>query len=112
MERSSSRVAIDSLRPPETALVFGAVIAMDAQVTVFGPGAPGFARLFPTPPQVRATCADQGVLGALASLTAQIMAAEAMKLAQGLPSDLAQSLLLIDARDWRFTRLQRAGTGG
>ncbi len=104
----ASRCQIDTLRGPDTSLVFGSVLGMDAQVTVFDAGTPGFASLFPTPPQTRQTCADQGILGPLAPLVAQIMAAEALKLAMGQTSALSTHLLLIDARDWRHTLLSKA----
>lgn len=102
-----SRCQIDQLRGPNTSLIMGAVMGMDAQVSVFLANSPGYKSLFSEPPQVRETCAEQGVLGPLANLTAQIMAAEAMKLAMGQQSALAQSLLVIDARDWRFLTLSR-----
>ena len=110
-DSDASRRAIDQMRNPSVSLVFGSVIGMDAQVTVFGPNQPGFSALFPTPvdPTFRQSCADQGVLGPLAQLTAQIMAAEALKLAQGVPSALQNHLILIDARDWRFNRLKKSG---
>ncbi len=102
-----SRCQIDMLRGPETRLIFGSVLGMDAQVTVFDAGKPGFASLFPTSSQARQNCAEQGVLGPLAPLVAQIMAAEALKLAMGQTSILSTHLLLIDARDWRHTLLSK-----
>ena len=108
-DSDTSRRTIDRLRQPGVALVFGAVIGMDAQVTVFAANQPGFSTLFPTLPDktMRQSCAEQGVLGPLASLTAQMMAAEALKLAQGVPSTLHDHLMLIDARDWRFNRIAK-----
>ena len=104
----TSRRAIEARRGKDTTLVFGSVLGMDAQVTVFLSGKPGFSSLFPPLPDAsRTSCADQGVLGPLASMTAQIMASEAMKLAMGQPSSLADALLLIDARDWRVHQIKR-----
>ena len=102
-DSDASRRLVEGLRTHETTLVFGSVIGMDAQISVFLPGAPGFSDLFPPLSESgpHQTCAEQGVLGPLASLTAQIMAAEALKLAQGKDSILSHNLLLIDARDWR-----------
>ena len=104
-----SRREIDALRTADTHLVFGSVIAMDAQVTVFEAGVPGFSALFPGAPDadMRMSCAEQGVLGPLAIMTAQIMAAEALKLAMGQSSALREQLLMIDARDWRQTLIKR-----
>ena len=103
-----SRVQIDGLRGPATQLVFGSVLGMDAQVTVFDAGAAGFGHTFPHQPKHQGTCAEQGVLGPLASLVAQLMATEAIRLAQGQPSPLARNLLLIDGRDWRFMQMERS----
>ena len=108
-DSDTSRRAIDAARGPHTELIHGAVIGMDAQVTVIPPGTAGFTTLFPTLPQAngRQRCADQGVLGPLANMVAHLMAAEALKLAQGQRSPLAERILLIDARDWRFFSLQK-----
>lgn len=102
----SSRKTVSALQPNGTNLVFGSVLGMDAQVTVFEQ-ADGFSALFPEAPTQRQTCADQGVLAPLVGLTAQLMATEALSLLTGRPSDLTRNLLLIDARDWRFTKLAR-----
>lgn len=108
-DTDASRRTIDGQRSDDTALVFGSVLGMDAQVTVFEKGQAGFSELFPppAPDAPRATCADQGVLGPLASMTAQIMACEALKLAMGQSSYLSHALLLIDARDWRIHHIKR-----
>ncbi|MGB0718248.1 MAG: HesA/MoeB/ThiF family protein [Alphaproteobacteria bacterium] len=102
-----TRVQIDKLRQSRTTLIFGSVIGMDAQVTVFSAGSPGFTSIFPEAPSARVTCAAQGVLGQLANLVAQIMAAEALKLVTGKVSYLRDHLMLIDARDWRQTFIEK-----
>ena len=93
------------ITPPIT-LVFGAVLALDAQVTVFTDKA-RYDDLFPMADKTRQTCADQGVSGPLTILTAQIMAAETLALLMGKPSALSKHLLLIDGRDWRQRRVAR-----
>ena len=102
-----SRLSISTMQRAGTTLIFGSVLALDAQVTVFE-HAHGFEVLFPTPPTQRQTCADQGVLAPLVGLTAQLMATEATHILTGRGSDLTSHLLLIDARDWRFTKLARS----
>ena len=118
-DSEKSRRLVEGLRTHKTTLVFGSVIGMDAQISVFLPGSPGFSDLFPPLPEgelsdgdlsdgeFRQTCAEQGVLGPLASLTAQIMATEALKLAHGKDSTLSHNLLLIDARDWRLFQIAK-----
>ena len=105
-DSDASRRLVSAQQPAGVSLVFGAVLAVDAQVTVFT-GAARYAHVFPAPDTSRATCADQGVSGPLATLTAQIMAAEAMALLMGRPSALCARLLLIDGRDWRQRLVQR-----
>ena len=112
-DTDASRRHIDILRGGETDLIFGAVTGMDAQVSMFAAGQVGFRILFPDPiePNHRLTCAEQGVFGPLAHLTAQIMVAEALKVSQGVESVLQNQLLLIDARDWRFSYFKKPVSG-
>jgi adenylyltransferase/sulfurtransferase len=100
-----------SLRRP---LVYGAVVGMEGQASVFpndrddGPcyaclyqdvaGHPDAAR----PASSWENCSGQGVLGPVAGLVGCIQATEALKLLLGLDSGLIGRLLLVDARSMEF----------
>ena len=84
-------------------LVSGAIGAWDGSVSVFRPwlGGPCWRCVFPAEPgetQSR-TCAETGVLGALAGVIGSLMAAECVKLLAGAGILLDGRLLLYDALD-------------
>ena len=84
-------------------LVSGAIGAWDGSVSVFRPwlGGPCWRCVFPAEPgetQAR-TCAETGVLGALAGVIGSLMAAECVKLLAGAGTLLDGRLLLYDALD-------------
>ncbi len=79
--------------------VYGSIFRFDGQVSVFGvTGRPCYRCLYPEPPPVenRPTCAEGGVLGALAGVVGAWQASEALKLLLGIGEPLAGRLLLID----------------
>ena len=92
--------ACAALRIP---LVSGAIGRWEGQVSVFRPwlGGPCYACLFPeAPTDAQApSCAQAGVLGALAGVIGSMMAAEAVKLIVGAGEPLDGRLLLWDALD-------------
>ena len=79
--------------------VYGSIFRFDGQVSVFGaPAGPCYRCLYPEPPPVesRPTCAEGGVLGALAGMVGAWQASEAFKLLLGIGESLVGRLLLID----------------
>jgi len=100
-----------ALRRP---LVYGAVVGMEGQASVFRTdrdGSPCYACLYQDvaghPDAQRPTsnwenCSGQGVLGPVAGLVGCIQATEALKVLLGMESGLAGRLLLIDARSMEF----------
>ena len=91
------------------------------QLALFLPGRPGYAELFPEAPAPAPSEAGQGstapaavkggrpipVLATTPALIASLAATEALKYLLGLPSTLADSLLLVDSLGMRLQRIQR-----
>jgi molybdopterin-synthase adenylyltransferase len=69
---------------------------------------PTYRCLFPTPPPAGAvpTCAEAGVLGALAGIMGSLMALEVMREIVGFGEGLVGRLLMVDARSLRFDTLR------
>lgn len=90
-------------------LVSGAVIRLDAQLTVFDPrlpSSPCYACLFsPLAEFEDAACSTLGVLGPLVGMVGAAQAAEAIKLLVGFGVPLAGYLLLLDGRAMVWTRM-------
>jgi molybdopterin/thiamine biosynthesis adenylyltransferase len=92
------------------ALVSGAAIAFDGQVSVYDTRraeAPCYACVFPAdapPPDVR--CATMGVFAPLVGIIGSMQAAEALKLVAGIGTSLAGRLLMLDARDMSWTEIR------
>ena len=92
--------------------VYGSIFRFDGQVSVFrAPAGPCYRCLYPEPPPVesRPTCAEGGVLGALAGVVGAWQASEALKLLLGIGEPLVGRLLLVDTltarvREVRFDR--------
>ena len=92
--------------------VYGSIFRFDGQVSVFrAPAGPCYRCLYPEPPPIesRPTCAEGGVLGALAGVVGAWQAGEALKLLLGIGEPLVGRLLLIDTlaarvREVRFDR--------
>ena len=93
----------DACRLEEKPDVYGSIFRFDGQVSVFVPGGPCYRCVFPEPPPAGSvpTCAEGGVLGALAGLVGTWQATEALKLVLGIGRPLIGRLLLLDALDAR-----------
>jgi molybdopterin/thiamine biosynthesis adenylyltransferase len=94
-----NRACVQHLKP----LVSGAVIRMDAQVSVYDARQSSsvcYACVFP--PEEAATeaqCATMGVLAPLVGIVGSLQAAEAIKLITGMGSSLVGRLWMLDGRD-------------
>ncbi len=88
-------------------LVAGGVMMWSGQVTVYLPGGPGFAALYPVAPadDDAQNCEVVGVLGAVTGVIGALMATEAIKLITGAGAPLSGRLLLYDGRTARFTEV-------
>jgi molybdopterin/thiamine biosynthesis adenylyltransferase/rhodanese-related sulfurtransferase len=89
--------------------VYGSIFRFDGQVSVFGsPDGPCYRCLYPEPPppDSRPTCAEGGVLGALAGIVGAWQANEALKLLIGIGEPLVGRLLLIDTLLARVRRVR------
>lgn len=94
-------------------LVSGAAIRFDGQLSVFDPReatSPCYACLFPPSTDVQEVrCATMGVFAPLVGIIGSMQAAEALKIANGMGSQLAGRLLMLDGRsmEWTDVRLPR-----
>jgi molybdopterin/thiamine biosynthesis adenylyltransferase len=88
-------------------LVSGAVSTLDGQVTVFMPGGPQFADLYPDAldESVLPSCEMVGVLGPVTGVIGTLMAMEAIKLIAGIGEPLIGRLLVYDGRGARFSEI-------
>jgi molybdopterin/thiamine biosynthesis adenylyltransferase/rhodanese-related sulfurtransferase len=79
--------------------VYGSIFRFEGQVSVFLSGGPCYRCLFPEPPPEGSvpTCAEGGVLGALAGIVGTWQSGEVLKLLLGIGEPLSGRLLLIDA---------------
>lgn len=92
--------------------VYGSIFRFDGQVSVFGlSGEPCYRCLYPQPPPAGSvpTCAEGGVLGALAGVVGAWQASETLKLLLQIGEPLAGRLMLIESlgartREVRFAR--------
>jgi molybdopterin/thiamine biosynthesis adenylyltransferase/rhodanese-related sulfurtransferase len=96
------------LRKP---LVDASILKWEGQATVFLPGRGCYRCLFPTPPPPGSvpSCAEGGIVGAVAGYMGTLQAIEAIKILLGVGETLANRLLLFDAlqgevRTLRWTR--------
>jgi len=99
-------------------LVTGSLGVFDASLTTIrahdrnaaGEINPSYRCLFPEPPPdgTVPTCAEAGVLGALAGVLGSMMALEAIRDIVGFGDSLVGRLLMIDARSMRFETLNYA----
>lgn len=104
---TTRKIAAEACTAAGKPLVSGAVSMFDGQVTVFAPGGPAFADLYPQDPDDvdLPACELVGVLGALTGVIGTLMAMEAIKLITGLGEPLIGRLLLYDGRAAKFTEL-------
>ncbi|TNC15085.1 molybdopterin-synthase adenylyltransferase MoeB [Methylobacterium terricola] len=103
-------------------LVTAALGQFDGSLTTIrahetGPGGrpnPTYRCLFPSPPPAGSvpTCAEAGVLGALAGLMGSLMALEVIRAVAGFGEPLVGRLLMVDARSLRFETLSYAWDPG
>jgi len=80
-------------------LIDASILRFEGQATVFMPGKGCYRCLFPTPPEPGTvpSCAEAGVMGALAGQMGSIQALEAIKVLLGVGETLANRLLVVDA---------------
>jgi len=105
---ATRRIIADAAEAGRQPLVSGAVSMWDGQVTVFAPGGPRFADLYPVAPSPEdvPSCEAVGVLGPVTGVIGTLMAMEAIKLLTGAGTPLVGRLLLYDGRAARFTELE------
>ena len=86
-------------------LVSGAVSMFAGQVTVFAPGGPGFAALYPAAADDAdlPSCEATGIIGPLTGVIGTLMAMEAIKLITGIGTPLVGRVLVYDGKDARFS---------
>ena len=98
--RAVARAAAALGRP----LVSGAVSMFDGQVTVFAPGGPQFADLYPdsASDDDLPSCEATGILGPLTGVIGTLMAMEAIKLITGIGEPLIGRVLTYDSQGARF----------
>jgi molybdopterin/thiamine biosynthesis adenylyltransferase len=86
-------------------LVSGAVSMFDGQVTVFAPGGPRFADLYPDEADDAdlPSCEATGILGPLTGIIGALMAMEAIKLISGIGTPLTGRVLTYDGKGGRFS---------
>lgn len=88
--------------------VYGAIFRFEGQVSIFcAPNGPCYRCMFPTPPPPEAVpnCAEGGVLGVLAGAIGTLQATEAIKLILGTGESLIGKILLYNALDMTFQKL-------
>lgn len=92
-------------------LVDASILRFEAQATVYLPGQGCYRCLFPAPPPpgLVPSCAEGGILGALAGTLGSLQAVEAVKVLLGVGRPLSDRLLLYDALggEWRSLRRKR-----
>jgi sulfur-carrier protein adenylyltransferase/sulfurtransferase len=89
--------------------VYGSIFRFDGQVSVFGAdGGPCYRCLYPEPPPAGSvpTCAEGGVLGALAGIVGAWQASETLKLLLGIGGPLIGRLMLIETLDARVREVR------
>ncbi|MEC5158951.1 molybdopterin-synthase adenylyltransferase [Janthinobacterium sp. CG_23.3] len=100
----------------KVALVSGAVIRFDGQVSVFDPRAPAspcYSCLFPQDQHFQdAACASMGVFAPLVGVVGAMQAAEALKLLMGVGGSLAGRLLMLDGLNMEWNSIGVARNPG
>ncbi len=87
---------------------YGAVLRFQGQASVFNfDGGPCYRCLFPEPPpaDLAPSCAEAGVLGVLPGLIGTIQATEAIKVLLNAGTTLSGRLLVVDAMNMEFRKL-------
>lgn len=92
-------------------LVDASILRFEAQATVYLAGQGCYRCLFPEPPPpgLVPSCAEGGILGALAGTLGSLQAVETVKVLLGIGRPLSDRLLLFDALggEWRSLRRKR-----
>jgi adenylyltransferase/sulfurtransferase len=96
----------------QTALVSGAAIRFEGQVSVFTPGlnnSPCYNCLYTSEGEELQNCATNGVIAPLTGVIGSIQALEAMKLILGIGETLTGRLLLLDGltMEWNTLKLKK-----
>jgi len=96
----------------KTALVSGAAIRFEGQVTVFTPGtanSPCYNCLYADTGEEMQNCATNGVISPITGIIGSVQAMEAMKLIMGIGETLTGRLLLLDglSMQWNEMKLRR-----
>ena len=80
-------------------LVDAAILRFEGQATVFYPGKGCYRCLFPTPPPPGSvpSCAEAGIIGALAGQMGTLQAMQAVKIILGIGENLVNKLYIYDA---------------
>ena len=99
------RVVAQAAQALARPLVSGAVSMFDGQVTVFAPGGPAFASLYPASASDDdlPSCEATGILGPLTGVIGTLMAMEAIKLITGIGEPLIGRVLTYDSQGARFS---------
>jgi adenylyltransferase/sulfurtransferase len=109
----STRFAINHACVNEkTALVSGAAIRFEGQISVFTPGqndSPCYNCLYQSEGEELQNCARNGVIAPITGIVGSIQALEAMKLIMQIGNNLAGRLLLLDglSMEWQTLRLKK-----
>jgi len=96
----------------EKTLVSGALSSYEGQIATFKPhageGLPCYRCFLPhTPPALEGrTCADHGILGAVAGMVGTMQALEVLKEITGVGESLAGKMLIMDARDMSMRKIK------
>ncbi len=86
--------------------LFASVYQFSGQCALFVPGGACFRCLFPEPPKDVPDCNAAGVLGVLPGMVGMFQVNEAIKYLIELPMALSNNLLLIEALDLEFRKIQ------
>lgn len=98
----------DACRLAGRTLVSAAVLRFDGQLATFRPGGPCYRCLYQAPPPDDdvPTCAQAGVLGAMAGVMGSLQATEVLKEILGIGDSLAGGLLIVDALSTTFRKVR------
>lgn len=96
----------------KTALVSGAAIRFEGQISIFTPGknnSPCYNCLYQSDGEDRQNCAQNGVIAPITGIVGSIQALEALKLIMGIGENLIGRLLLLDGltMEWQTLRFKR-----
>ena len=97
----------DSCRLAGKTLVSAAVLRFDGQLSTFKAPGPCYRCLYGSPPDEddAPSCAQAGVLGAMAGVMGSLQATEVLKEILGIGDSMSGSLLLVEALSMRFHKV-------